>query len=289
LTLQNLPGLIKYDLIPNDEEYTTARRVFEFNRYLKAMCKDTNEYYKLDERAFNFLVELGYEDLIAEARKINIKLWEKKYQMWMDVFRNWINENKEELLKALNATIFKEEWDKYASGTVSAWEMEALCFYYHEHELYHLDNNRYGISNYFILPEDPIVERSFQKAGKTINLFKLTKIAGTCIAKDKAKATVTLLTPNGVVNVKFRKEYFAMFDKQISIKQADGTKKVIEKSWFNRGSMIMVQGMRSGDNFMSKKYASSGGHQLYRISTINEDGSIELQDQRYQGGIEEDV
>ena len=118
-------------------------------------------------------------------------------------------------------------------------------------------------------------------------MFKLYKICGTCIAKDKNKSTVTLLTPEGVVNVKFRKEYFSMFDKQISERQEDGTKKVIEKSWFNRGNMILVQGIRSGDNFLPKKYSSSGGHQLYKINDII-DGDLVLQTERYQGGIIED-
>jgi DNA polymerase-3 subunit alpha len=115
----------------------------------------------------------------------------------------------------------------------------------------------------------------------------LNKICGTCIAKDKTKSTVTLLTTSGVVTVKFRKEYFAMFDKQISERYADGTKKVVEKSWFNRGNMILVQGIRSGDNFIPKKYASSGGHQLYKINEII-DGDLVLQTERYQGGFVED-
>ena len=133
-----------------------------------------------------------------------------------------------------------------------------------------------------------MVDRSFVKGGKTINIFKLTKLCGTCIAKDKNKGLVTLLTPSGVVTVKFRKEYFAMFDKQISERQPDGTKKVIEKSWFNRGQKIVVQGMRSGDAFVSKKYASGGsGHQLYKITEVFKDGTIALQTERYQGGIEE--
>ena len=53
--------------------------------------------------------------------------------------------------------------------------------------------------------------------------------------------------------------------------------------------MIVVTGMRSGDDFISKKYASTGGHQLYRIEAINSDGTLVLKDSRYQGGIEEDV
>ena len=86
----------------------------------------------------------------------------------------------------------------------------------------------------------------------------------------------------------FSKEYFSMFDKQISVRQPDGTKKIAEKSWFNRGSMIVVMGIRSGDNFIAKKYASSGGHQLYKIDEILSNGDLMLKHDRYQGGIEED-
>ena len=146
---------------------------------------------------------------------------------------------------------------------------------------------------FYYLDEDgrikaPVIDRTFTKGGKEIKIFKLDKICGTCIAKNKIKSTVTLLTTTGVVNVKFRKEYFSLFDKQISVRGDDGVKHVVEKSWFNRGNMIVVTGMRSGDDFISKKYASTGGHQLYRIEKINEDGTLELKDHRYQGGIEED-
>ena len=51
--------------------------------------------------------------------------------------------------------------------------------------------------------------------------------------------------------------------------------------------MILVQGMRSGDVFIPKKYANSGGHQLYKINDII-DGDLVLQTERYQGGIIED-
>ena len=133
------------------------------------------------------------------------------------------------------------------------------------------------------------MDRVFYKGDKEIKMFKLCKICGTCIAKDKNKSMVTLLTTSGVVNIKFRKEYFSIFDKQISKRQFDGTKKVIEKSWFNRGNMILVQGIRSGDSFIPKKYASSGGHQLYKINELLPSGDLVLQTERYQGGYEEDV
>ena len=291
ITLQNMSSLIKHGLLPeNTPEQVLARRIYEFNRYLKAICKHTTELYKLDERAIDFLISQGKEEMIEDGQFLNIKNWDKKvYQTHMDVFRNWIAGNKDKILNDLNNKIFLEDWEKYAKGTISAWEMEVLCFYYHDHELKNVNNEKYGFANFYEMPEEPVIEKTFTKGGKDVHIFKLSRICGTCIAKNKTKSTVTILTTSGVVTVKFRKEYFSLFDKQISERQSDGTKKIMEKSWFNRGNMIVVTGMRNGDDFVSKKYSSTGGHQLYKIEQIMPNGDLILQDARYQGGIEEDV
>ena len=297
ITLQNLGGLIKHGLLPEKtEQQIMARRVFEFNRYLKAITKADKYAYKdmytLDSRAIDFLHELECDDIMETDNLswyVKTKKWDNVYQKHMDVFRQWIAADKEAILTALNTEIFMEDWNKYAQGSISAWEMEVLCFYYNEHELAHINNDKYGFVDFYALPEDPVIEKTFQKNGKNINIFHLNRICGTCIAKNKTKSTVTILTTSGVVNVKFRKEYFAMFDKQISVRGADGVKHVVEKSWFNRGNMIVVTGIRSGDDFISKKYASTGGHQLYKIDEVLPNGDLVLKDSRYQGGEEEDV
>lgn len=297
ITLQNMGGLIKHNLLPEKTpEQVMARRVYEFNRYLKAITKaDKYAYpnmYSLDERAIAFLHEIECDDIMETdnlAWFVKTKNWDAIYQKHMDVFRAWIASDKEAILNALNTEIFMQDWEKYAKGSISAWEMEVLCFYYHEHELEHINNDRYGFVDFYSLPEDPVIEKTFTKGGKDIHIFKLNRICGTCIAKNKTKSTVTILTTTGVVNVKFRKEYFTLFDKQISERQADGTKKIMEKSWFNRGNMIVVTGIRSGDDFVSKKYASTGGHQLYKIDAVLPNGELILKDSRYQGGIEEDA
>ena len=291
ITLQNMGGLIKHNLLPeHTEEHIMARRVYEFNRYLKAITKADKYAYKdmysLDERAIAFLHEIDCDDIMETdnlAWFVKVKRWDAVYQKYMDIFRNWIANDKDEILYALNTKIFMEDWEKYATGTISAWEMEVLCFYYHEHELAHVNNDRYGFVDFFELPEDPVIEKTFKKGDKEIHIFHLNRICGTCIAKNKTKSTVTILTTTGVVNVKFRKEYFTLFDKQISARQPDGTKKIMEKSWFNRGNMIVVTGIRSGDDFISKKYASTGGHQLYKIDEIYSNGELKLLDSRYQG------
>lgn len=291
ITLQNMGGLIKHNLLPeHTEEQIMARRVYEFNRYLKAITKADKcaykDMYSLDERAIAFLHEIDCDEIMETdnlAWFVKVKKWDAVYQKYMDIFRNWIANDKDEILYALNTKIFMEDWEKYATGTISAWEMEVLCFYYHEHELAHVNNDRYGFVDFFELPEDPVIEKTFKKGDKEIHIFHLNRICGTCIAKNKTKSTVTILTTTGVVNVKFRKEYFTLFDKQISARQPDGTKKIMEKSWFNRGNMIVVTGIRSGDDFISKKYASTGGHQLYKIDEIYSNGELKLLDSRYQG------
>ena len=288
LNLQNLATLLKYNLLPIDNDYEQIFKIYEFTRYLKACCKLNAETYKLDQRALDFLYKNELLYLVNEDQTLNAKTWDKKvYQSAMDAWRAYIANNQQALLDELNSLIFKADWDKYAKGNISAWEMEVLCFYYHEHELAHV-HSKYGFKDFFKMPEEPIVDREFTKGGKTIRMYELSKICGTCIAKNKAKSSVSLLTTSGVVEVKFRKEYFSLFDKQISERQADGTKKIMEKSWFNRGSMIVVQGVRMGDTFIPKKYASSGGHQLYRITEVLPDGDLVLQTERYKGGIAED-
>lgn len=289
ITLQNMNGLIQRGLLP--DHLSLQSKVFEFNRYLKNVCKLTDGYYVLDDRAYGFIDRFFPDvplEIFGPTYAMNQKLWEKVYQQQMDFVREWMKANQDEVLYQLNKTIFEEEWKKYASGNYSSWEMEALCFYYHEHELKNVNRARYGISNFFDLPEEPIVEKTFKRGGVEIPIYRLNRICGTCIAKNKTKGTVSLLTPEGVVEVKFRNEYFSLFDKQISVRGADGVKHVVEKSWFNRGSMIMVTGIRRGDDFIPKKYASTVGHQLYKIENISSNGSLALRTERASGEAEEE-
>ena len=52
------------------------------------------------------------------------------------------------MLHNLNKSIFLTDWDKYAQGTYSDWEMAALCFYYHPHVLTNVNNERYGFEDF---------------------------------------------------------------------------------------------------------------------------------------------
>lgn len=280
LTLQNFNGLIQRDLIPASLEF--QKRVFTFNKYLKAE-KKVGKYYIFDDVCERFYSQFFDMEKLSVINGITCILqtdWDKIYQKEMDAARDWLKENQEEVLKEFNYILFKECWDKYATGTISAWEMESLCFYYHDHELIDVDVDKYGISNFFNMPETPIVDYFFKRNGKEIPIYKTYKIIGTVISKNDTRSSVTILTTNGVVNVKFTKEYFAMFNRQISEVQEDGTKKVKEKGWFSRGSKIMVTGFRREDTFVAKSYKHTSTHQLYKITNV-ENGEMQLEHERY--------
>ena len=269
LTLQNFNGMLEKGLIPDEFEF--EKTLFRFNKYLKTVA--IGEWYNLSGEGSMDFYKLCDPDLINlemihGVPCINKKIWDKIYKTKMDTIRDWLKENQKELLETLNYTLFTAEWEKYATGTLSAWEMESLCFYYHNHELVDIDKHKYGIVNFSTLSYEPEVDYFFKRAGRDIPIFKLYKIAGTIISKNNTKASVAILTTDGVVNVKFTKEYYAMYNRQISETQTDGSKKVLEKGWFSRGTKIMVTGYRREDTFVAKTYKATSTHQLYRIMNV---------------------
>jgi len=191
----------------------------------------------------------------------------------MDKVRPYVKEHNAELLKAVNERLISDVWDKYCLGSVSKWEMEALSCYIHEHELARIDYEAHGWDRFGDLGENPTIERYIPIKGKQVPIFKLSRIAGVVLDRDKSKKTVTLLTTDGVVLVKIY-GVFQNYDKQISERGADGKKHVIEKSMFSRGNLLIITGVREEDSFRAKKYSKTPHHLIEQI-ILTEDGKIE--------------
>lgn len=287
LTLQNFNGLIEANLIPEDLSFVV--RVYKYTKILKKYFKDGDDFILNNEQTLSFFEE-NFDTSLLDTKNgnyvINQKVYDKViYQKQMDIARAWLKAHHDEVLKTYNDMLFKEEWNKYCGdGNISGWEMDSVSFYYHDHELKNVNRGLYGISNFSELPENPAVDYVFTKAGKEIPIYKLTHIIGTVISKNKTKGTINLLTTDGVVLVRFRKEMFAAFDKQLSEKREDGTKKIVEKSWFNKGNKLMITGFRREDQFVPKRYSKTPGHTLYEIQKVNKDGTIELRSERDNAG-----
>ena len=276
ITLQNFNGLIQHDLIP--EELDLQKRVFNFTKYLKAN-KKVGKYFVFDnicEEFYSKYFDMDLLEVINGLTCIEQTKWEKIYKSTMDKARDWIKENQNEILEKFNTILFKEMWDKYAGKNISAYEMESLCFYYHEHELKNVKMNKYGIVDFNDLSSEPAIDYFFKRNGRDLPIYKISKIIGTVIGKNDTRSSITLLTTTGVVNVKFTKEYFAMYNRQLSEKQPDGTKKVVEKGWFTRGVKLLVAGYRRDDTFVAKTYKNNGFHQIYKIVNVTDNGELEL-------------
>ena len=276
LTLQNMQMLINYDLIP--DEMTYYGKLFMFNKFLKT-CKQDDDYM-LNDAAINFIAEHFSADYISNGMSIKQNVWDNLYKKGMEPMRVYLKAHQVEMLKVLNDTLYNEMANKYASGSVSHWEMESVSFYSHPHEL---AEAQYLYDDFFTLPEAPEIDYTFTgRDGNEIRVYKLRKIIGTVIDKNKMKNTVTLLTPTGVVNVKVYKNQFAMFDKRLSQKGADGRKHVLENSWFSRGTLLMIQGIRRENDFIPKKRKDSFYPVISKITAMHEDGTLEFQTERLE-------
>ena len=277
ITLQNMKMLIDFGLIPDD--YDMERRVYNFNKYIKKFKLD-GTYFGLDEVAFAFYSQHFDMDKVEPCEdtesgfKIKQVTWDNYYQKHMSIVRPYVQKHAAELLVSVNERLMNDTWNKYCTGSLSKWEMDSVSFYSHEHELRGVDMDRYELTDFFDLPEDPIVDRVIPIKGKQVPILKLFRICGTVLDRDKAKKTVTLLTTSGVVTVKIFGGVFAQYDKQISERGADGKKHVIEKSMFSRGNKIIVIGVRDGDAFRAKKYSKTPFHLVEQIVEVNADGTM---------------
>lgn len=280
ITLQNMMMLIRKDLIPYEYEFEV--KVYNFTKYLKQF--KSGDYYLLDTIAMRFYCDHYdldiLEDVVIDGNndhaKIKQNIWDNIYKKAMDPVRDWMKANQQEILDTLNHALYEEVRIKYALGGIDKWDMDALGTYCHEHELKDLKQRAYGIVDFEYLNEEPEIANEFKtRDGDTIRMYEISRICGTVIDKDKNKSTVTLLTPTmQVVNVKVWKNQYAKWDRQLSRKNPDGTKTVIEKSFFARGNKLIITGIRRDDDFVPKKYKSTTYSLFEKIEEIDSDGFI---------------
>lgn len=257
LTLANVPMLISYDVLP--EECEPYVKLYSYNKFLrKNLDKDTGIITIPTQKAADFYCENFDVDKLLNANSITLKNWEKQYKKSMEPFTAFIKSEEDFLLSELNRKIVKQQYDLDVGGNISHGEMEAMSFYYHEHELANINRYHYNISRFEDIPEEPQVEHIITtKDGKEIPIYRLFYLAGTVIDKNKIKNSISLLTTDGVVTVKIWKNQYAKYDKQISVVGDDGKKHVMEKSWFKRGTLLYFQGIRRGNSFIPKAYKNS--------------------------------
>lgn len=291
---QNLPAILS-------SKVSIPRNLSAPYRWLKYVCSKqflygnhpqykSKKLYWLDDRALKY-----FNDNLVSSLTESVDCWqeddrtivvdkslEKLLKPSIDALMQYINTP--EFLDSYNNTRRKQAYDDFIDGVenVNLWSFDSCSFFSHDHVLAHVDYKTYNLSNYKELPEEPrFVERSFR--GRTWRQYELSAICGIVLSRTDAHHVVTILTPeNEVVNVKFNQGTFAWYKQQFSEVDDKGKKTVLDKSWFNRGTMIIVSGYRRGDEFVAKKYKNSiYQHQVALIESIDENNNLTIRSERY--------
>lgn len=266
LSTANLKNLINLNLIPN--KYALHIRYYKFKEHIYSRSigklndrKTKNRLFLLDNVSTEFLIEHFSEDSIVDYRDgqpiILEALFDKEYDKKMEVIKEWLKEDS--TLHIYNNKLREQHWIDTTKGidNVSAWEMSSLSYYNSPHELANVDKVKYGIKDFYSLPENPLVVNEYEWGNRKMKEFDICRIAGTVLDKDKNKHTVTILTTDGVVTCKFYGNQYSSLDRQLSVKGSDGKKQVIEKGWFVRGNLVILTGYRRGNQFIPKRYKNS--------------------------------
>jgi hypothetical protein len=110
--------------------------------------------------------------------------------------------------------------------------------------------------------------------GKQVPKHMLRTIMGTVIDKDKTKGLVTLQTVDGgVIDIKVFKQQFARYSHVITSEDAEGEKDILEDSFFEKGTHLVVTGILRGEVFVPKVYKNTGFDAILKV-VLNSDGTL---------------
>lgn len=273
LTMTALNKII--DKIPKDN-FSFELHLYEMKNKLfgKNKIKMNNQLEK--DFLENYSTEIDYSFDDNGSLKIDEKSFKKYFDKNIVRLKEYLKTP--EAVSIFNNIKLNEYWIKNCIGSVESWEMETILFYSNKHELDNMPINDYfTIDNFEDLPEEPIVLSQYKKRNGQIGYnYQLETIAGTVVEKDKGRSIIYLSTKNGVVNIKINKGKFAYYDKKV-VEIEGKTKKVLDESWFSRGQILIIKGLKRGENFYPQ--APRGQHSIIHVVAYNQE-RIMLQNEK---------
>lgn len=293
LTMANIDKIIDFGLLPSSLEI--SRRVWKYSKFMKEYAYDKeNRRYIVDKtNTIKFFEDFYKDDLtigkeydtIPGGYSVKSAPFNKITDKFLSELKGWLGsaEACDLFYKAELKQKHDEIWEKYCSGSVSKWEMQALHYYYHEHELSHVNLAKYGIVDFDSLPETLTpTGTKINRNGDEVPTYDLVRICGTVINSDNNKHIVTILTNFGkVVDVKFYSGSYIYYNKVISYQDEKGVKHRVEGSWFDRGQLILLSGVRRELSFLPKTDWNKGyRHSVELITSVSEDGTLTLKEER---------
>src|SRR5699024_6746127 len=183
---------------------------------------------------------------------IDIKSFEKMFNKESKPLKEWLKTD--EAIELLAKVEKQQFWIENFSGTPESWEMETIMFYSDKHEIDYIDLlNNFNLVNFNDMEQEKVKNTYKTKKGITKTVFETENIAGTVVEKNKSKSLVYVLTKHGVVTVRVPKYKFSYYDKKIVDYDSKGNKFILDNSWFDRGTILLLSGYRRGEEFVMYK------------------------------------
>ena len=274
LTMINANALIERNLFSKEYQYNCD--VYKLTKELRKH-RDSNKLWYCGDRlevpgdkieSWRQIIQdanIEAQDLIIDGesrRVISSKKWDAFYEAQMLPLKKEIKEHQNELLTALNSTVFNDEYNKYCKGDAAQWELDSLNFYFTHHPLTSVVPQITQQAGITVDCIENVIEGAqegeFYIKGKIIPRMKLFTLVGTVIDKDKVKGLVTLQCPDGVVNLKLYKDLFATF---VAVDEEVG-----QDSFFEKGTHLLVTGIQRGATFVPKVYKNTGRKSILKIN-----------------------
>ena len=267
----NVKSLKWAKLVDSDIEYQERLISFFEDNFMAEMTEGRD--YQYDENG-------DLEVALCNRKSSLIAQYKLKTKPMQDYLKT------DECKKAYNNYRFNQfkKYKAHVGNSVCDWEFESVGYYSKQygHALAKVNLDNYMISNFGELPEEPEIEDWFKIKGNKYPKFKISRICGTVIDKNINKHFITVLTSDGkVINCKMQKGQIAFYNKQISMGEGKD-KVVLEQSWFERGTKLLLHGYRMGQDFKCKTYSNSiyGKHTLKLIEEVYSDGTLKIKSER---------
>lgn len=258
LDLRNFLKLIRYDLVP--EKLNKEKGIYLFTKEARKN-KDGQGFYELDDIMVAWYRKwMQQEPLYVDGvYKINASKWDAVYNSGLNGARQWIKENKEQLIEIIFDKEWREEWEKYASGDGLQWELDSMNFYHSGHPLSEIEFPFEHCSIYDLKEND--FDGYWTIKGEQVPKLNLKTIVGTVLIKNKKQSIITLSTPDGIIKVKCYKQQFAKYDKVIT----DEEEEIIQDSFFEKGTHLKITGILRDSMMIPKVYKKNGVEPIERI------------------------
>lgn len=209
-----------------------------------------------EENEKKFLEYVKYYGIDYDYTEGHLDVDEKSFNKWFNKFAKDLKEwlKTDDAIEALANHDMSEIWQKECQGNEESWYFSTLSYYPTGHELLKTSlYDDFGVDNF----KDLKSYSNIKNATRSI-------IAGTVIDKDKKGLAYIVCPDNSVVMVRVGKGKFPYYNKKVS--QGEGKDRhIVDSSWFDRGTKLLVGGVRRGNEFIANNKGLSLPHTLAKI------------------------